>query len=227
MELPLYGAVTAGWIDQQIHGQITVYVMICFIVAVMYSYEPKVTALLYGLSGIAFLVFLTLSQEDSIVRQGHYINATLAVALSYFLSTVLYKLRELNQVPNFVMNPQEIRQLLLNLVRNGLEAMSRGGQLRISTFSYYSEVFLTISDDGNGMEEYMLEKLGTPFFTTKDKGTGLGLAVCYRIVSRHNGNIHVESSPKGTTFSLVLETGINGKGFFVLQFYKHLLEQLT
>ncbi len=83
--------------------------------------------------------------------------------------------------------------------------MPSGGQLRIRTFYTNNEVVLTVSDEGKGMEQYTLEKLGTPFFTTKENGTGLGLAVCYGIVSRHSGNISVESSPRGTTFSVYFE----------------------
>lgn len=107
---------------------------------------------------------------------------------------------ELNNVPDLQLDIQEVRQLLLNLTRNGFEAMSSGGQLRISTFSTNSEVALVVSDEGNGIEQCILEKLGTPFLTTKEEGTGLGLAVCYGIVSRHNGRISVETSPAGSTF---------------------------
>ncbi|WP_242833885.1 ATP-binding protein [Desulfosporosinus sp. OT] len=112
---------------------------------------------------------------------------------------------ELNNVPDLQLDIQEIRQLILNLVRNGFEAMSRGGQLRIRTFTNNSEVVLAISDEGNGIEQYILEKLGTPFFTTKEQGTGLGLAVCYGIVSRHNGRISVDTSPIGSTFYVYIE----------------------
>ena len=107
---------------------------------------------------------------------------------------------QLNDVPELQLDIQEIRQLLLNLVRNGFEAMSSGGELRIRTSSTNNEVTLAISDEGNGIDQCMLEKLGTPFFTTKEQGTGLGLAVCYSIVSRHNGRVSVETSPAGTTF---------------------------
>lgn len=107
---------------------------------------------------------------------------------------------ELNNVPDLQLDIHEIRQLLLNLARNGFEAMSSRGQLIIRTFTNNSEVALVVSDEGNGIEQYVMEKLGIPFFTTKDQGTGLGLAVCYGIVSRHNGRISVETSPKGSTF---------------------------
>lgn len=107
---------------------------------------------------------------------------------------------ELNDVSDLQLDVQEIRQLLLNLVRNGFEAMTSGGQVSIRTYSSNGEVVLVVSDEGTGIEEIVLEKLGTPFYTTKEKGTGLGLAVCYGIVSRHNGRISVETSPSGSTF---------------------------
>lgn len=223
-------AVISGWIDQTIHGQITVYVIGCFIIAVMYSYKPKVSVLLYGLSGVVFMISLTITQYNPTLRQANFLNASLLVVISYFLSTVLewHNINdivtstlplvqadaqnndnlltvELNNVPDLQLNIQEIRQLLLNLVRNGFEAMSSGGQLRIRTFSTNSEVALVVSDEGKGIEQYIMEKLGTPFFTTKEQGTGLGLAVCYGIVLRHNGRINVETSPKGSTFYVYFE----------------------
>ncbi|GAB6152229.1 hypothetical protein JCM17380_09790 [Desulfosporosinus burensis] len=109
---------------------------------------------------------------------------------------------ELNNVPDLQLDIQEIRQLLLNLVRNGFEAMSSGGQLSIRTFSTNIEVVLVVSDEGNGIEQGIIEKLGTPFFSTKEQGTGLGLAVCYGIVARHNGRISIETSPLGSSFSI-------------------------
>ncbi|MDO0822140.1 ATP-binding protein [Desulfosporosinus nitroreducens] len=114
---------------------------------------------------------------------------------------------ELNNVPDLQLDIQEIRQLILNLVRNGFEAMSSGGQLKIRTFCTKCEVVLVVADQGTGIEQSLLEKLGTPFFTTKEQGTGLGLAVCYGIVSRHNGRIIVETSPKGSTFNVNFDLG--------------------
>lgn len=87
-----------------------------------------------------------------------------------------------------------------NLVRNGLEAMPPGGNLNIRTFMDGKEVVLVVEDQGTGIDPVVLEKIGTPFFTTKDNGTGLGLAVCYSIANRHNANINVVTGPTGTTF---------------------------
>ncbi|OPY56435.1 MAG: Sporulation kinase A [Pelotomaculum sp. PtaU1.Bin035] len=59
---------------------------------------------------------------------------------------------------------------------------------------------LSVQDQGKGIESDILEKIGTPFFTTKDNGTGLGMAVCYGIAARHNALINIETSSAGTTF---------------------------
>jgi signal transduction histidine kinase len=64
-------------------------------------------------------------------------------------------------------------------------------------------VVLAVQDEGRGIEQDVLEKLGTPFYTTKDSGTGLGLAVCYSIATRHNASIRIETGINGTTFYVV------------------------
>ncbi|KUG03998.1 signal transduction histidine kinase, nitrogen specific, ntrb [hydrocarbon metagenome] len=106
------------------------------------------------------------------------------------------------QAPDLYVDDKEIRQLILNLVCNGLEAMAPGGTLRIETSVRDGEIVLAIRDQGRGVEPAILEKLGTPFLTTKSDGTGLGLAVCYGIASRHNARIDVDTSESGTTFTI-------------------------
>ena len=105
-----------------------------------------------------------------------------------------------SKVPNLQLNRNEIRQLILNLYRNGLEAMESGKTLTIRTYMENDDVVLAIEDQGSGIKPEVLEKLGTPFFSTKDNGTGLGLGVCYGIAARHNAKIDIETSSSGTTF---------------------------
>ena len=107
---------------------------------------------------------------------------------------------ELAEIPELLLDEKEIRQLILNLVRNGLDAMSPGGYLSIQTSAEDDKIVLSIKDQGMGIDPKVLEKIGTPFFTTKEQGTGLGLAICYRIAARHHASISVESSNQGTTF---------------------------
>jgi PAS domain S-box-containing protein len=106
----------------------------------------------------------------------------------------------LGNIPELPLDQNEIRQLLLNLVRNGTEAMPTGGNLTISTFQDADKVVLSVSDQGSGILPDILEQLGTPFFTTKETGTGLGLPICYQIAHRHNANIKIDTSSAGTTF---------------------------
>lgn len=105
------------------------------------------------------------------------------------------------EIPPFLLNRNEIRQLLINLYRNGLEAMSQGEVLTIQTYKEGNDcVVLVVRDQGKGIRPEILEKIGTPFFTTKDEGAGLGLGVCYAIAARHNATIEVETGTEGTTF---------------------------
>lgn len=106
----------------------------------------------------------------------------------------------LEKSPDLFLDEKEIRQMILNLVRNGLEASLPGKNLTIRTFQDGNEVVLSVGDKGEGIDHHILEKIGTPFFTTKDTGTGLGLAICYGIAARHNGVINVDTSPNGSTF---------------------------
>ncbi|MBC9785535.1 PAS domain S-box protein [Heliobacterium chlorum] len=89
---------------------------------------------------------------------------------------------------NIIVDEREIKQLILNLVRNGFEAM-RGGVLFLKTSVQGNELILEIKDQGTGIKAEILDKLGTPFITSKDTGTGLGLAICYSIAERNNASI--------------------------------------
>ncbi len=112
-----------------------------------------------------------------------------------------YIIFELNKIPDLLLDEKEIRQLILNLSRNGLEAMNSSGEcLTIRTYVDDTEVVLLVQDRGKGIPVDMLDKIGMPFFTTKDNGTGLGLATCYSIAIRHNASINFDTGPGGTNF---------------------------
>jgi two-component system, sporulation sensor kinase E len=106
---------------------------------------------------------------------------------------------ELDEIPDMLLDEAEIRQLLLNLVRNGLEAMEQGGCVTIKTYGEGSLVTLEVCDQGAGIAPEIIERLGIPFTTTKSEGTGLGLAVCYSIANRHNATISFKTGLRGTT----------------------------
>lgn len=115
----------------------------------------------------------------------------------------MFIIPNLTPVKEVMLNQQEITQLVLNLIRNGFESMTKGGCLTISTYQEDEDVILEIKDEGIGIPQDILDKLGTPFFTTKDNGTGLGLVVCNSIVARHNASLEIDTSDKeGSTFKV-------------------------
>ncbi len=98
----------------------------------------------------------------------------------------------------------QMRQVLLNLIFNALEAMPQGGGISIVLSEGGEVACLRIEDTGVGIPQEYLDRIFDPFFTTKEKGTGLGLALAYRIVEAHGGTIGVESGQGGTTFTVRL-----------------------
>lgn len=104
-----------------------------------------------------------------------------------------------------VADPQKLRQVFLNLGMNALESMPEGGELLISTRFSKEKVTVSVRDSGIGIPKDHLTDIFYPFFTTKDKGTGLGLPIAYRIIEEHGGKITVKSTPgQGATFEVVL-----------------------
>ncbi len=111
---------------------------------------------------------------------------------------------DLQEVPDLLLDEKEIRQLLLNLARNGLDSMKSKGSLTIRTFmNSDAEIVLSVKDQGCGIAPETLDKIGTPFFTTKEEGTGLGLAVCFSVAERHNATIKIDTGSGGTTFFVI------------------------
>ncbi|MDQ7053735.1 MAG: PAS domain S-box protein, partial [candidate division KSB1 bacterium] len=104
-----------------------------------------------------------------------------------------------------VFDAQQMRQVLMNILKNALEAMRRGGILTVRVQDSRKKVLIAISDTGDGIPEKLQDKIFQPFYTTKDMGTGLGLAISQQVIQEHGGNIEFESEPgKGTTFYLHL-----------------------
>lgn len=327
-------AFMSGWTDQLIHGEISIYIMACLVVAVSFYQRLKYSVWMYLQSYVVFIIYVAKTQKDMYLLQEHYVNGTLVVILAIFLSIILSKMMErdsiykhnlkdiveeqrmrleesletlgylehlnlidkmaatvahevrnplttikgflqilkskqrdpenteyfnimiseidransiiteflsmsrnketimkkgnikdvvtsilpllkadvmcknmelttdLREVSDILLNGQEINQLVLNLARNGIEAMVEGGCLTLKIYQDDDEVILLVADEGPEIEQEVLDKMGTPFFTTKETGTGLGLVVCKRIIERHNAKLQIKTSAKGSSFEV-------------------------
>lgn len=148
--------------------------------------------------------FLSLAKNKAVELKPSNLNTILESMLPLIeadaMMTDKYINLETQELPGLLLDEKEIRQLILNLVRNGLEAMPPGGKLKLRTFVEGEELVLSVQDQGKGIEPGIIEKIGTPFYTTKENGTGLGLAVCYKVAARHRARISFATGQAGTTF---------------------------
>jgi PAS domain S-box-containing protein len=110
-----------------------------------------------------------------------------------------------SQLPALPLDPEQIKQALVNLIKNAMQAMSKGGVLTLQTDRGAEGVWVTVSDTGGGIPPEQINRIFEPFYTTKKKGTGLGLMIVQRIIRDHGGRIELESHlGLGTTFRLWL-----------------------
>ena len=107
-------------------------------------------------------------------------------------------------------DPMQIKQVILNILLNSMDAMSKGGSIYISAKSTdNNKIEIRIADEGMGIAKENLKNIFNPFFTTKDEGTGLGLAICHNIIKNHNGTIEIESEGnKGTAVKIKLPSAL-------------------
>ncbi|WP_164779533.1 ATP-binding protein [Paenibacillus kobensis] len=97
----------------------------------------------------------------------------------------------------------QIKQVFINVLKNAIEAMVDGGTITVNSLREGEYVVTRITDEGPGIPKEQMAKMGQPFYTTKDKGTGLGLMVTYKIIDNHQGRIHASSEiGQGTTFTI-------------------------
>ncbi|SFJ76458.1 MULTISPECIES: ATP-binding protein [unclassified Bacillus (in: firmicutes)] len=102
-------------------------------------------------------------------------------------------------------NPEKLKQCLTNILQNGIEAMKDGGVLQIRAQKIKGNIVIDIIDSGIGMSRKEIKRIATPFYSTKEKGTGLGTMIAYSIIRELNGDIEIESTKgKGTCFSIII-----------------------
>ena len=109
------------------------------------------------------------------------------------------------QLPLAPLDATQIQQLLVNLIKNAIQAMTRGGTLTVQTGEGADGVWVSVADTGSGIQQEQVNRIFEPFYTTKEKGTGLGLMIVQRIVRAHGGHLELESrEDRGTTFRIWL-----------------------
>lgn len=121
------------------------------------------------------------------------------------MSRATVRVEPAQALPAISVDPEQIKQVLLDLVLNAIQAMPRGGEIVLRAMPQGSHMALEVQDEGNGIEEGDLQKIFDPFFTTRPGGTGLGLPIAHQIVMQHGGRIELRRNPvKGMTFSVIL-----------------------
>lgn len=155
--------------------------------------------------------FLVLAKTKSATLDQVQVNTLLKdVCMILESQAVLNNVRiekELSEkLPEILAVSNELKQVFLNILKNAIEAMEHAeGVISIRSYREKDSVFITFEDQGKGISKEALEKLGEPFYTTKEKGTGLGLMVTFKIIENHGGSIHFESEEgKGTKVTLKL-----------------------
>ncbi|SFX30329.1 diguanylate cyclase (GGDEF) domain-containing protein [Thermoactinomyces sp. DSM 45891] len=154
--------------------------------------------------------FLNLSESRPTRFQNFHVDQLISDIYSLLKPKVMLMGHELvmetPKTPIYIeADPEKLKQVLINLIQNGLDALVQRGQVDIKWYVKHKHLSIEIQDTGAGIKPEFISRIYEPFFTTKDEGTGMGLAICHRIIQDHGGSMRVESRMgKGTTFHLSL-----------------------
>jgi signal transduction histidine kinase len=148
--------------------------------------------------------FLSLAKNKAVRLERHNVNDILERIVPLIQAGALEAGKkvwlQLGEVPPIEADEGEIRQLVLNLAGNALDAIGPDGRTVIGTYRVDGDAVLFVSDTGRGIPPEILQRLGTPFVTSKEHGTGLGIPICFRIAERHGAKIEIDTGSGGTTF---------------------------
>lgn len=158
--------------------------------------------------------FMMLAKPKTDLFAVKNINSIISNTLSLFTYEVKKNKVELafnTNVPELLVlcDEHRLKQVFINFIKNSIEAMPSGGKLKINIEKQEEYAKITIADTGIGIPENKLSKIGEPFFTTKENGTGLGLMISFKIIQGHNGKLEIESKEnEGTTFTILLPLNV-------------------
>lgn len=152
------------------------------------------------------------SQWQQVLLNSLIEETLILVQTSGVQARIAFNVEQDKELPAIVADRELLKQVILNILINAVQAISTCGEIRIRTLSYSAtQQAVIIEDNGCGIDIALQKKIFDPFFTTKASGTGLGLALSQRIINAHQGDIHVASMPGcGATFTLILP--INPQG---------------
>jgi PAS domain S-box-containing protein len=169
--------------------------------------------MLAELDRINFIVseFLILAKPQVIKYQLKNLNSILADMISLFESQANFKNIKISStfdldIPSIKCEQNQLKQVFINLLKNAIEAMDNSGEIIVKTqLETPDTVCISFIDHGIGIPENQIKRLGEPFYTTKEDGTGLGLMVCYKIIENHGGKLCISSQlNKGTVVEVSL-----------------------
>ncbi|MBM7094430.1 PAS domain-containing protein [Bacillus sp. H-16] len=154
--------------------------------------------------------FLDLAKDKKVDLQPVNLNEIIEELLPSLRMTAQEKhhqvvLKLKSGLPDICADEKEIKQLIKHIFSNGIEAMDTDQTILIETDADSERVMVKIEDEGKGISDDIKEKIGTPFFTTKDDNTGLGMSICYSIAERNSGQIELESKSPGTCCKISFE----------------------
>ncbi|WP_171654167.1 PAS domain S-box protein [Paenibacillus foliorum] len=153
--------------------------------------------------------FMVIAKPQNVELQQHDLYKIIDDVIQFMeMQAIMSKVEiRYNLIENVICicNQDQLKQVFINILKNAIEAMPSGGNIEIRMTCTEDSIGIQFFDDGTGIPEEILTRIGEPFFTTKETGTGLGIMVCHKIIEAHHGTMQIESElNKGTQIKIVL-----------------------